>query len=496
MKTSGIGGQAVIEGIMMRNKDKYSIAVRKPDKQIELVVKESNLLTEKYKWLNYPIIRGVFNFADSLVTGISTITYSASFYEDEEEQSDTKIDEIGKAVFKDKLEAVLMALTVVVSVIFAVGLFMLLPYFISRLLSEYIVSKFVLNFIEGIVRVIIFLFYILAISQMNDIKRTFMYHGAEHKCINCIENGLRLTPENVMRSSRLHKRCGTSFLFLVMFISIIFFIFIRVENTALQIVVRIILMPVIAGVSYEVIKWAGRSDNIFVNIVSKPGMWLQMLTTKEPDMDMIEVAITAVEAVFDWKAFLKEYYADSQDMDEELEAAERELELSSNLIDNHKDVRIVSAEKLKDISVSAAANVYEAAVTAGNVGAEDILAESDDDNEADEAKDIKPEQENIEKEADDYIVYEDDNEETELSDGKDISEADEEVQDSVLNEDESDAEGHSDSGEEGCDTEADEAEKDKNTENDDGIVFDDLEPLENDISSEDVPVFKQRKYEK
>ena len=273
MKPSGIGGQAVIEGIMMRNKDKYSIAVRKPDKQIEVVVKESKLLTEKYKWLNYPIIRGVFNFVDSLVTGISTINYSASFYDEPEEQNATKADEIGRAVFKEKMESVLMAVTILVSVIFAVGLFMLLPYFISRLLKDYISSKFVLNLLEGIVRLVIFIAYITAISMMKDIKRTYMYHGAEHKCINCIENGLILTPENVNNSSRFHKRCGTSFLFLVMFISIIFFIFIRVDNTALQIVIRVLLIPVIAGVSYEVIRLAGKSDGTLINIVSKPGIW-------------------------------------------------------------------------------------------------------------------------------------------------------------------------------------------------------------------------------
>ena len=270
MKTSGIGGQAVIEGIMMRNKDKYAIAVRKPDNEIELSVRESRLLTEKYKWLNFPVIRGVFNFVDSLVTGVSTITYSASFYDDPAEQKKTKADEIGKAIFKDKLESVLMAVTIIISVALAVGLFMVVPYFVSRLLAGVVTSQFLLNFLEGIVRVVIFLLYLVAISHMNDIKRTFMYHGAEHKCINCIEHGAPLTVDNVMNSSRLHKRCGTSFMFLVMFISIIFFIFIRVDNTILQLVIRLLLIPVIAGVSYEVLRWAGRSDNAFINVISKP----------------------------------------------------------------------------------------------------------------------------------------------------------------------------------------------------------------------------------
>ena len=313
MKPSGIGGQAVIEGIMMRNKDKYSVAVRKPDSQIEVVVKDKKPLTEKYKWLNYPIIRGVFNFVDSLVTGISTISYSASFYDDPAEQKKTKADEIGRSIFKDKLESVLMAVTVIISIAFAVGLFMLIPYFASRLMAKYISSAFLLNFLEGIIRIAIFLLYVFAISRMNDIKRTFMYHGAEHKCINCIEHGARLTPENVKNSSRFHKRCGTSFLFFVMFVSVIFFIFIRVQNTALQLVVRILLIPVIAGVSYELIKWAGKGKSKVADALSKPGLWLQKFTTKEPDMDMIQVAIEAVEAVFDWKEFLNEFYKNSSD---------------------------------------------------------------------------------------------------------------------------------------------------------------------------------------
>ena len=210
MKPSGIGGQAVIEGIMMRNKDKYSIAVRKPDNEIEVVVRESRLITEKHPWLNLPIIRGIVNFIDSLVTGISIINYSASFYDDPAEQEKTKLDEAGKNLLKDKFESVLMAVTVILSIFFAIGLFMVLPYLVTKLVSKYIVSRTLLNFIEGIVRLLIFVIYILLISKMKDIKRTFMYHGAEHKCINCIENGARLTPENVRNSSRYHKRCGTS----------------------------------------------------------------------------------------------------------------------------------------------------------------------------------------------------------------------------------------------------------------------------------------------
>ena len=341
MKPSGIGGQAVIEGIMMRNKDKYSIAVRKPDNEIEVVVRESRLITEKHPWLNLPIIRGIVNFVDSLVTGISTINYSASFYDDPAEQEKTKIDEVGKNILKDKFESVLMAVTVILSIFFAIGLFMVLPYLATRLISKYIISKALLNFIEGIVRLLIFVIYVSLISMMKDIKRTFMYHGAEHKCINCIENGARLTPENVKNSSRYHKRCGTSFLFIV------FFIFIRVDNVALQILVRILLVPVIAGVSYEVIRWAGKNDNAFVRVLSKPGMWFQKLTTREPDMDMIEVAIKAVEEVFDWKQFLAEYYAEEENPVEALVASEAELAISGSLIHGNEETRTIDFEEQK-----------------------------------------------------------------------------------------------------------------------------------------------------
>ena len=346
MKSSGIGGQAVIEGIMMRNKDKYSIAVRKPDNDIEVTVRDCKVLTEKYKWMGYPIIRGVVSFIDSLVTGISTINYSASFYDDPEEQKKTKADEIGKSLFKDKFESVLMAFTVILSVFMAVGLFMLLPYFVSRLVKGYVASKTLLNFIEGLVRVAIFILYLLVISLMKDIKRTFLYHGAERKCINCIENGARLTTENVMNSSRYHKRCGTSFLFIVMFISVVFFIFIRVDNTALQIVIRLLLVPVIAGVSYEFIRWAGKNDNGFTMVLSKPGMWLQKLTTREPDEDMVEVAIKAVEEVFDWKAFLEEYYAHSPNPEADMLASEAKLAMDGELLHKGKNTRKIDAQKV------------------------------------------------------------------------------------------------------------------------------------------------------
>ena len=254
-----------------------------------------------------PFIRGIFNFLDSMILGMKTINYSASFYEDEEAE-ETKLDKVLNKVSGGRAEKILMGVTTVVSIALAIAVFMLLPYFLSTLLVQYIRNDSLLAIIEGIIRILIFVIYIVAISLMKDIHRLYQYHGAEHKCINCVENGRPLTIHNVMRSSRIHKRCGTSFMFLVVFVSIILFFFIRVQNPALRVVLRIALVPVIAGISYEIIRLAGRSDNIFVKIISAPGMWLQRLTTKEPDREMAEVAIRSVEAVFDWKSYLKDEF--------------------------------------------------------------------------------------------------------------------------------------------------------------------------------------------
>ena len=319
MKPSGIGGQAVLEGIMMRNKDKYSVAVRKPDQTIALKVDEYKGLTSGKKIIGLPFIRGIFNFIDSMVLGIKTLAYSAEFYEEEEEVKESKMDKAVDRLFKEKAEDVIMGVTIFISIVIALGLFVVLPSVISDLLKNWfdIISVSVLSIIEGVIRIALFIIYILLISMMKDIKRTFMYHGAEHKCINCIENGMELNVENVMKSSRYHKRCGTSFIFMVMIISIIFFIFIRVGNPVLKIVVRLLLIPVIAGVSYEFIKLAGRSESKIVNILSKPGMLLQKITTSEPDEDMIEVAIEAVSAVFDWKEYLANYDKEESVKDDE-----------------------------------------------------------------------------------------------------------------------------------------------------------------------------------
>ena len=320
---SGIGGQAVLEGVMMKNKDKYAVAVRKPDGEIDVTVEEYKGIGGDNKFAQLPFIRGVFSFIDSLVLGMKVTMHSASFYEEEEEQPSKTEQRLSK-ILGDKADDIMMGFTVVLSVIIAVALFMLLPFFISDFLGKYIRNASIIAMIEGVVRILIFVGYILAISLMKDIKRLFMYHGAEHKCINCIEKGRPLTVKDVKRCSRQHKRCGTSFLLFVVLVSVIVFFFIRVDNMAIKLVLRLALVPVIAGISYELIRLAGRSDNPIINLLSKPGMWMQKLTTKEPDDDMIEVAIASVEAVFDWKAYLKEtfgYEVDDSWVDDSKEEA-------------------------------------------------------------------------------------------------------------------------------------------------------------------------------
>lgn len=309
MKSSNIGGQAVLEGIMMKNKTRYAVAVRKPDQQIEVCVKEYKGIIPWQGVYKVPFIRGIFNFIDSLVLGMKTLTYSAGFFEEEEGEVLTEQE----AQKQEKQEKIMMGFTVAFSIVAAVGIFMVLPYFLSDLLKNYISSRGVLTALEGVIRMVVFLLYIGLISRMEDIQRTFMYHGAEHKCINCIEHGMPLTVENVRKSSRQHKRCGTSFLFFVMIVSIIFCFFITAESQVLKVGIRIALMPVIAGVSYEIIRLAGSSENPVVNVLSKPGMWVQMMTTKEPDDSMIEVAIRAVEEVFDWKAYLEENFSKTEE---------------------------------------------------------------------------------------------------------------------------------------------------------------------------------------
>ena len=300
---SGIGGQAVLEGVMMKNKERYAVAVRKPDGDIDVEVQEYHGLLHGSALTRLPFIRGVFNFADSLILGIRTLDHSASFYE-EEGAEDTKLDK----ALGEKSAGVFSAITIMISVLIAVGLFVLLPFYLSSVLERYVRNSSLLALIEGGIRLLIFLIYIIAIAAMKDIRRLYRYHGAEHKCINCLERGHTLTVSNVMRSSRFHRRCGTSFLLFVMVISIILFMFITVQNPALKVLIRILLIPVIAGISYEFIRLAGKTDNIIVRIISVPGLLLQRLTTKEPDEEMVEVAIKSVEAVFDWREFLVENF--------------------------------------------------------------------------------------------------------------------------------------------------------------------------------------------
>lgn len=319
MNYSGIGGQAVLEGIMMKNKEQYAVAVRKPDGEIEVEVEHYHGIIHGSKLLNVPFIRGVFQFLDSLILGMRCLNFSASFYEDEEAK-ETAADKAFHKMFKDKADKVFSGIVMLFSLVLAIGIFMVLPYLITSLFETYIRSASFLAIIEGALRILIFVGYVLSISLMKDIRRVYMYHGAEHKCINCIEKGAPLTVKEVMRSSKQHRRCGTSFLLFVMFVSVVLFFFIRVENPVYRILLRLALVPVIAGISYEIIRLAGKSNNILVRIISAPGMWLQRLTTKEPDESMVEVAIAAVEAVFDWKAYLLEafgYEVDDSWLEEE-----------------------------------------------------------------------------------------------------------------------------------------------------------------------------------
>lgn len=338
---SGIGGQAVMEGVMMRNKDDYAVAVRKADGEIVVKKAEYHGVINNKTVYKMPIIRGILSFIDSLVLGLSTLNFSSDIYIQSEEEkerlakSETEAQIVAETqseagehsedadskANKDSLDApeaddskksagdtVLSAVITIVALILALGLFMVLPYLASLLFKPLVGEGIALSLIEGLIRILIFIGYIKAISLMEDIRRVFMYHGAEHKCINCIEAGLPLNVDNVRQASREHRRCGTSFLLYVMVISIIFFAFIQTDVRWLKVVMRVVLIPLIAGVSYEFIRLAGRSENKIVRFISKPGLWLQKLTTREPDDEMIKVGIRSVEEVFDWKTFIEESF--------------------------------------------------------------------------------------------------------------------------------------------------------------------------------------------
>ncbi len=310
MRSSNIGGQAVMEGIMMRHGDVYSVGVRRPDGEIEVKIEDYKSVFGKHTWMKWPLLRGVVSFVDSLVVGTRCLMYSASFFEDEEEEAAQDLsreEEQAREKKQQQTESLFMYATVILSVVLSVGLFMVLPYWVAQAVRSFTRSDMAFAAAEAVVRILIFLAYLVLISRMKDIQRVFMYHGAEHKCINCVENGWELNVENVMKSSRQHKRCGTSFLLFVMVVSVIIHFGITllpIEAKWMQVLLRIVLLPLIAGISYEFIRWAGSSDQGFISLLSKPGLALQKLTTREPQPDMAEVAIRAVEAVFDWRAYL------------------------------------------------------------------------------------------------------------------------------------------------------------------------------------------------
>lgn len=298
MKRTDIGGQAILEGVMMRGKRMYAVAVRKPNKDIVVDKKKVKSSQDRPSFLKLPIIRGSVALIDSLIIGMKSITFSASFFDTEEEEP-SKMDKYLENKFGDKLNDIMISISVVIAVLMAVGLFMVLPTWISSFFNRFIPGSWALGIVEGLVRIIIFILYLVLITRMNDIKRVFQYHGAEHKTINCFEHEQELTVENVKNHSRFHKRCGTSFLLIVMIVSMVVFMFVKVKSVPLRILSRVILFPIVAGISYELIKWAGKSDSKFVQWISAPGMCLQRLTTAEPDDSMIEVAIAAMKGVLE-----------------------------------------------------------------------------------------------------------------------------------------------------------------------------------------------------
>ena len=306
---------------MMRNKSLMAVAVRKPDGEIEVAVDEYHGIGERTIWTKIPLVRGILSFIDSLITGMKALNFSSSFYEDEEEEGGRpKKEKTPEQQARE--DSAVTVITMVISVILALAIFLALPLFLTGLLEGFIRNDAVMAILEGLIRLGIFLLYMVLITLMPDIKRLYRYHGAEHKCINCIERGAPLTVDNVLDSTRFHKRCGSSFIILILIISIILFFFIRVDNYAERLILRLLLIPVIAGISFEFLRYAGRHSNLFVDMISAPGVWLQHLTTKEPDAEIVEVAISSVEAVFDWREYLKRAFGyTDQEIDQALEEA-------------------------------------------------------------------------------------------------------------------------------------------------------------------------------
>jgi len=301
VQPKNIGGQAVIEGVMMRGKKVYAMAVHTPDKGLVVEKKTIDNVFSKTGLFKYPIFRGMAAFIESMIMGVKIIMRSAQLagLEEETDEEPTKFEKFLEEKFGDKLADYLIYFSVFLSLVFSVTLFFILPVFIGGFFKEIIPGTWVLGIIEGLVRLGIFLLYIFAISRMKEIQRVFQYHGAEHKTINCFEGGKELTVENVMAHTRLHRRCGTSFLLIVMIVSMLVFFWVRTDVLWLRFVSRIFLVPIIAGMSYEIIQWAGKNDNLLVRIVSAPGLWLQKITTAEPDALQIEAAIAAMEGVLE-----------------------------------------------------------------------------------------------------------------------------------------------------------------------------------------------------
>jgi uncharacterized protein YqhQ len=297
VKKTDIGGQAVIEGVMMRGHNSVAIAVRK-DSDIIVKKEMTEPLTKRNKFFSLPFIRGTFALIDSLIIGVKALTYSAGLIENED-MKPTRFDNFLKKMFGDKLDDIAMYFSVALSLIISVIIFFIGPTYIAGFLKEFTKNTILINFFEGLIRVVIFLIYLVLISQMKDIKRVFQYHGAEHKTIHCFENEEELTVENARKYTTLHPRCGTNFLFIVMIVSIIVFSFLKWPSLYIRIISRILLLPVVAGISYELIKLAGRSDNRTIAMLIYPGLLLQKLTTKEPDDSQLEVAITSLKSVLE-----------------------------------------------------------------------------------------------------------------------------------------------------------------------------------------------------
>ncbi len=378
-KYSGIGGQAVMEGIMMRNNNRFAVAVRKPNQQIEVILADCADENNLQGIRKIPFIRGIFAFVDSLRLGMKTLSLSAEYYVGDEEE-ETGFDRFMTKLFGNKAESIVNAFTILFALILAIGLFFVLPALISHfVLERFIANQSLIIILEGLVRIIIFILYILVISLSKDIKRTFMYHGAEHKCINCVENGKPLNVKNVMRSSRRHRRCGTSFILFIMMISIVLFFFIRVDSPFLRLGIRLLMIPVIAGISYEVLRAMGKYDNWFTRAISAPGLWFQSLTTREPDKDMAEVAIKAVEAVFDWKEYLKENFGYVPSGDEEGWLDDDDEEMDTETMEAlMSEVETDSSEIMAEMKLADEYNVEVAEET------EDTEEASADANDADE----------------------------------------------------------------------------------------------------------------